>query len=156
LEYDKTWDKFINDTTYENTHFKFSFSYPKGSIFANAHTQTGFIVRLFLPDRKTIMGDEENVGIYIRERVADLEEWIEEEKKIYQKNGPIEVLKVELGGQKAYRVIETTNYTSPKGTREMFYFTVRNNTLYSLNYFPVVEENIKTVEEIANSFKFTE
>jgi hypothetical protein len=41
-----------------------------------------------------------------------------------------------------------------KGTKELFYITVKNNIFYQLNYFPVVESNLPAVDKVADSFKF--
>jgi len=69
-------------------------------------------------------------------------------------NGSIDIQEIQFGKQKGYKIIYVSDYTFDKGTKEAIYFTVKDNILYMLNYFPVVEENIKTIDDIAKSFEF--
>ena len=62
---------FIDDSTYENSKYHFKLVYPKGSVFANAHPEHGFVTRFFLPNGESIGNDEENVGMYIKENSDD-------------------------------------------------------------------------------------
>ncbi len=146
-------DKFIGNTTYENTYCHFRFTYPTGSVFASAHPDSGFIVRFFFPNGQTIAGDEENIGLYVQENFLDIDTELRYLNN-YAKNGPIDVKEITLGGQRGYKVEFTSDYTSKKGTQEMAYFTVKNNILYELNYFPVVNDNLKIADSVANSFEF--
>ncbi len=149
-------NKFIGSTIYENTHYKFRLTYPVNSIVRPTHTETGFIIRFILPGGQTIANDPENIGIYIKENSRDLESYLQNEKNRYSKNGPIDVQEIQFGKQKGYKMILTSDYTFKKGTKEAYYFTVKDNILYMLNYFPVVEENIKIVDNVAESFEFTD
>ena len=147
-------NKFVGSTVYENTYFKFRFTYPEGSVFVPTRPTTGYIIRFIIPSGKIIVDDKENIGIYIYENVSSLDDWINGQKSAYSKNGPIDISEVRLGGEKAYRMIFTSDYTASKGTKEMFYFTMKNNILYGINYYPVTDEGIKVVDDVAKSFEF--
>lgn len=153
-DYPADADKFIGDTTYENTYYNFKFTYPNGSTFAHARPELGFVVRFFFPNGQKIAGDEENIGVYIKENSPG----IEAELKSFNDsaNGPTEIKEITLGSQKGYRLRFTSDYTASKGTQEMIYFTVKNNILYLLNYFPVVNNSIDVTDNVANSFEFTQ
>jgi|GEM_PF-3084479 len=146
---------FIGDSMYENSKYHFRLIYPKGSFFANAHPEHGFVTRFFLPDSESIGKDEENVGIYIKETNNDAEREVEQIKNRFSKYGPVDIKEVRFGGQKGYRIICVTEYSAKKGTKELFYITVKNGVLYQLNYFPVAK-NISVVDTIASTFEFTQ
>lgn len=146
---------FVNDSTYENSNYHFKLTYPKGSVFANAHPEIGFVTRFFIPDGESIRNDQENVGVYIKENSRDLEAEVKQITDRFSKNGQVDVKEVQFGGQKGYRIVLVTDYSAQKGTKELFYVTVRNNIAYELNYFPVAR-NVSVVDGIASSFEFTQ
>ncbi len=146
---------FVGDSTYENSKYHFKLVYPKGSIFANAHPEVGFVTRFFLPNGETIGNDQENVGIYIEENSNDLEREVQEIRERFSEYGPIDMREVQFGGQKGYRMVLTTSYSAQKGTKELIYITVKDDTSYHLNYFPVAK-NISIVDTVAGSFEFTQ
>lgn len=144
---------FINDSIYENSKYHFRLVYPKGSFFAYAHPEIGFVTRFFIPDGESIGNDKENVGIYIKKNSEDIETEVQKIKDRFSKNGPIDIKEVQFGGQKGYRIIFVSDYSAQKGTKELTYITVKNNMAYELNYFPVAK-NISVVDTIASSFEF--
>ncbi len=79
---------------------------------------------------------------------------VERKQNLFSKNGPIDLQEVQFGGQAGYRMIYTSNYSAPKGSKELSYMTVRAGTLYELNYFPVAQ-HVGLADEVAASFEFT-
>jgi len=144
---------FVNDFTYENSKYHFRLVYPKGSVFANAHPESGFVTRFFIPNGESIGNDKENVGMYIEENSEDIETRVKQIKDRFLKNGHIDIQEVQLGGQKGYRILFVSDYSAQKGTQELIYITVKNNMSYELNYFPVAK-NLSVVDTIASSFEF--
>lgn len=144
----------LPNSVYENSKYKFRLTYPEGSIFVHANPESGFVTRFFLPKSQTIAGDQENIGMYIKEKSGDLGSRLKEVEGMYKKNGPLDIEEVQFGGQKGYRVIFTSNYTAPKHTKELAYMTVKDGTLFELNYFPVVDQSLGLVDTVARSFEF--
>lgn len=145
---------FLSGNIYENSQYGFKLTYPASSTFDWNHPGIGFIVRFIIPNGQRISGDIENVAIYVEQNSLDLNSVIARDKENYTKNGQINLKEVTFGGQKAYREIFTSNYTASKGTRELFYYTVKDGVLYGLNYYPVVDKDIPVVDKIASSFEF--
>ena len=147
---------FLAGSVYENSQYNFKLTYPEGSTFAHATAQsgTGFVTRFFLPNRQTIGGDQENIGIHVDENSDDLDAVIKRRQDTFSKNGTIDIKEVQFGGQKGYRMIFVSDYTAQKGTKELSYLTVKNGTLFELNYFPVVDQNLSVVDNVASSFEF--
>ena len=146
---------FIGDSIYENSQYHFRLTYPKGSVFANAHPESGFVTRFFIPDGQTIGNDQENIGIYIEQPAKDLEAEVKQIEDRFLKNGSVDIQKVQFGGQNGYRILMTSDYSAQKGTKELVYITVKNNIAYELMYFPVAK-NVSSVDHVASSFEFTQ
>lgn len=159
-----TWkyDVFIGNNEYKNTKYNFHLTYPEGSIFANAHPENYSVVRFFLPNRKNIGGDEENIGVFVFPLSTEdklsytIDDYLNAKKEQNSPYGTVDVEEIKLGGQKGYKVLFTSSYTAQEGkkTREASYFTIRNGLIYDINYFPVINEHLKDIDRIVNSFKF--
>ena len=149
---------FLPGNIYENKIFKFSLVYPEGSRFGSANPDLGFQTRFFIPDGKKIGGDTENVGIYVKPYDGTTELWVEKIKNSYSKNGKIDVKDYMIGGIKGYRLIYVSDYTSMPGknSKEVSYIVANKGNIYEINYFPLVEDHLKDIDNIVNSFKFTE
>jgi len=146
---------FLPGNVYENTQYHFNLTYPEGSTFAHATPEAGFVTRFFLPNRQTLEGDQENIGVHVDENSFDLDAVIAQRQDAFSKNGSIDVKEVQFGGQKGYLMIFTSDYTVQKGTKELSYLTVKDGILFELNYFPVVDQSLSIIDGVADSFKFT-
>ena len=144
---------FIGKTIYENSKYKFRLTYPEDSVFAHANPKYGFITRFFIKDGQIISNDQENVSVSVAEN-NDLEKIIQTRKDEWSKFNPIDIQKVQFGGQDGYRMIFVNSYDYQRNIKELSYLTIKDGVSYELNYFPVVDQNIPMIDNIAKSFEF--
>ncbi len=140
-------------SVYDNRVYGFKLKYPTEYYQAHTNPEYGFKARFINPQGDVVKGTRENFGISIEKTKYDLEKGLEVFKSnTEKKGGSIEDIKeVNFGGGKGYRILYNSG-----AFRELVYKIVKDGKLYEFNYYPVVDENLKLADEIAQTFEITE